>query len=576
MITISYHLLRKDVEMRMTYSNSVTMVLITILSLTIGGFVPALVQAAEDTANEMKEARRKAAHRQRRIIYNNDGGDIDTGWSSVTPESYLALRMEHLVGTQVDSIFWCPGCTTVYSYPTKVAETVDTVISDHYGPNSKPGIARDNARSFMEAGIDPLAMTVDFCHRNGIECFISHRMNDVHDAHVSHWFLSKWKRDHPECLLGREGDNTRYGPDSPRYVWSALDYEVPEVRDYLFRIMEEICQGYDLDGLELDWLKVPMFFRPTLDLEPVEPKHVKIMNDFVRRLRTMTEEVGRKRGRPLLLGCRVPRTVRHGLAVGLDVTTWLEEDLVDILTLSAGYQPMAMASEVREMADLAHQHDVMLYPCISSSGIRGPLTEGEVSVEEHQRRPGAKPAWRGAAANIWNAGGDGVYVFNLFPEEPDDRFNRLGSTETLKGQNKLYAVDHLGGFVGWHLMALCQEGRLPMELSKDETTLAQLPVGEDVVANAPAGKSAKTTLRLRIRNLVSGDEVTVKLNGKSLGAAAPVEPLATEPATHWLELEPDPALVKSGDNLIAVQLTTERELPAPLVMDSLILSLRYE
>ncbi len=101
-------------------------------------------------------------------------------------------------------------------------------------------------------------------------------------------------------------------------------------------------------------------------------------------------------------------------------------------------------------------------------------------------------------------------------------------------------------------------------------------VGEDIVANTPAGKTAKTTLRLRIRNLVSGDEVTVKLNGKSLGAAAPVEPLATEPATHWLELEPDPALVKSGDNLIAVQLTAERELPAPLIMDSLILSVRYE
>ena len=130
--------------------------------------------------------------------------------------------------------------------------------------------------------------------------------------------------------------------------------------------------------------------------------------------------------------------------------------------------------------------------------------------------------------------------------------------------------------MGWHLMALCQEGRLPMELSKDETTQAKLPVGEDIVANAPAGKSAKTTLRLRIRGLASGDEVTVKLNGKSLGAAAPEEPLATEPATHWVAREPDPELVKSGDNLIAVQLTTERELPAPLVMDSLILSLRYE
>lgn len=66
----------------------------------------------------------------------------------------------------------------------------------------------------MEAGRDPLAMTVDFCRRHDMEIFLTHRMNDVHDAHVCPWMLSKWKRDHPEYLFGREGDNNRFGADN--------------------------------------------------------------------------------------------------------------------------------------------------------------------------------------------------------------------------------------------------------------------------------------------------------------------------------------------------------------------------
>jgi len=105
---------------------------------------------------------------------------------------------------------------------------------------------------------------------------------------------------------------------------------------------------------------------------------------------------------------------------------------------------------------------------------------------------------------------------------------------------------------------------------------AASPRGSPLSLTVTWSPVASWSLRMRIGGLASGDQVTVKLNGKSLGAAAPEEPLATEPATHWVELEPEPKLVNSGDNLIAVQLTTERELPAPLVMDSLILSLRYE
>ena len=106
------------------------------------------------------------------------------------------------------------------------------------------------------------------------------------------------------------------------------------------------------------------------------------------------------------------------------------------------------------MAALAHQHDVPVYACISTSGMRGELSSDELSsselasLETWQTRGGAVKSWRGAAMNIWHAGADGVYVFNFFPDRPDERFSQLGSPETLKGLDKIYAVDCLADFFG--------------------------------------------------------------------------------------------------------------------------------
>ena len=517
----------------------------------------AFVQA--DQEPDLATARWQAVHRQRRIIYNNDGDDI-TGGVRVTPDEYLSRRMEHLAGTQVDSIFWSPGVTTVVTFPSRVAETYDKLIPDTVKPPQRPALARDNVRGFRQAGRDPLTMTVDFCHQNDMELFLSHRMNDSHDAHVLPWEFSHFKRDHPSCLFGRKGDNHRFGMESPRFVWSGLDYEIPDVRDYIFRILEDACQRYDLDGLELDWLKVPMFFRPTLDRKPVQAKHVGIMNDFVRRVRAMTRRVEKQRGRPLLLCCRVPRTVRHGLAVGLDLTTWLKQDLVDMLTVGGGYVPMAMASEVQELSVLAHQYAVPVYPCISNSGMQRGLS----SVE----------AWRGAAMNSWRAGADGIYIFNFFPETANPRFSQLGSLETLKGKDKIYAVDCWTAVFGWHTKALCLDGRLPVELPNDRPVRVWLPVGENIVANAPSGESINARIRLRMRRLSSDDQVTVRLNGQPLQAVSASKSSAGQPATRWVEFPTDPAFVRPGDNLVDVQLTTARTQPA--LLDRLLLSVSYQ
>ena len=187
-------------------------------------------------------------------------------------------------------------------------------------------------------------------------------------------------------------------------------------------------------------------------------------------------------------------------------------------------------------------------------------------------------AWRGAAMNVWHAGADGVYTFNLFPNRRVQRFDQLGSPETLRGLDKIYAVEHLTKFTlgGQHRMANCVEGRLPVEVSTATPSQIHLPVGEDIVANAPAEKTAHAKLELKLRPMAAGDQITVGINGTILGEAIPRGPLTAEPGTHWVDWKPDPKLFKPGDNLVEVQLKTKRELEEPMVLQCLLLRVRYE
>ncbi len=62
--------------------------------------------AAERLA-QLRQQRKKAVHRTRRIIFNNDGNEPVYYCKEATPDALLACRTTALAGTQVDSIFYC-------------------------------------------------------------------------------------------------------------------------------------------------------------------------------------------------------------------------------------------------------------------------------------------------------------------------------------------------------------------------------------------------------------------------------------------------------------------------------------
>ena len=511
------------------------------------------------TQAEIKQARKKAAWRTRRIIWNNDGADEGPGPGG-TAEGHIADRNRQVVQTQVDSVFYCTGTTFTFCHLNDVAETFLDVPDDS-GSAMALGW-RDNMRVLKEAGTDTLSLTIDFCRRNELEVFYSMRMNDIHDSFTS-WLLPQWKRDHPDYCLGKPEDLGKYDDNDPRRFWSFQNYEIPEVRERVYRIIEDVAQRYDIDGIELDWSRHPIFFAPAMDGNPAEPRHVAIMNGFVRRIREMTERVGRDRGRPLLVACHVPNGVDAALRIGLDVETWLENDLVDIMIGGWGYIPLAMAPQVHEMAEFAHRFQVPYYACINAS-----QRSWSSSME----------AWRGAATNIWHAGADGVSLFNLFPTQPDERLNQIGSHETLKGLDKKYGVDRVvpDQFIGCLRPGLMPADRLPVTLTAGEAAQFKVRVGENIVANTPAGKAAGVRLRLKILGLMSTDRVDVKLNGEPVEEIVMDQVSAADRNDARFEIKLNPLLVQKGDNLIEVRLGRPQTITKPVTLDGLGLFVRYK
>src|SRR5262249_25564909 len=137
----------------------------------------------------------------------------------------------------------------LFTHATKVAE----VFLPREGP-----FAHNDLQTFLDHKTDPLRMSAEFARKHGLESIWTLRMNDIHDAWTPQ-FVSQWKKDDPRrvmsILAATKNLNDR------RRLWSLVDFEHPDVEPRLVAIIEEVLQNYAVDGVELDFLRAPFYFR---------------------------------------------------------------------------------------------------------------------------------------------------------------------------------------------------------------------------------------------------------------------------------------------------------------------------
>ena len=493
--------------------------------------------ASHDVPARQTPAKRKdLARRKRRIIFNDDGDDV---WhpNASTPEGFVSVRLKHMLGTQADTLFYCTTQSFNYfSHNTKVGQ----VFLKREGP-----FANNNMQTLLDQGTDPLKLAVEFAHSNGIEAVWTLRMNDIHDAFTPPLW-PQWKTDHPDALLGKAADWGANPPGSQARWWAGVNFYRKDVRARTVELIEEVARNYDVDGIDLDWLRHPIHFPETIRGEPVKQEAIGLLTVLVRDIRAAITRIERERGRTILLATRVPLTIQQGRYIGTDIQTWVKEGLVDFVTIGGGYVPFSMPTA--EIAALCHKHDVPVYPCISASGMsrRAPFGKGQLYGIE---------GWRATAANAFAQGADGISLFNLFPSPGNAAHNRLvrqafselGDPGTLAGKDKLFVLDneaHMSthGYVN-HIVPHAQ--CLPKPLEPGKPTTVTVPVS-DV---PPAEKGA---IELRIQ-LETESRVAVRFNASPVDVERAPD-LENRLGMVWLTgLVPQEAL-RPGPNQVAVDL----------------------
>ena len=517
------------------------------------------------TQKELRQLRKEAAFRRRRIIFNNDGDDVYLA-ENPTPEALLAVRTLPLLDSQVDTLFYnTTQCYGLFSHNTHVGE-VASRREGAFSGNITPDLIKQNT--------DALRIMIDFSHQNGKECFWSMRMNDTHD--FDRRYFPQMKDDHPEFLFSTIDKPPKHGD------WSGVDFTLPEIRELTFRFAAEVCGGYDIDGIDLDFFRHPVFFRKHAWGESLGAGERDMMTGMVRKIRTMTEEEGLRRGRPILVTARVPDSPVYAEAIGLDVNRWLEEELLDIL-LPGGYFQLR---EWEESVELGHKHGVSVYPCLSDSRMKGTARNGNTNRNDRNR---LEP-YRARAMNVWRSGADGVYMFNLFNPQSSAHaetaafgeeaspnvdawtlMREVGDPKELEKLSKEYFVAvkeprsiemYLrGGEKFMNLPSLCPEN--PETLKPGVTLTVPLRIGENVLWGQDQGVKPAITIMIHAAKLKKQEELPIILDGEALQEGI-ID-------GEWIDFEVDPIRVKQGINNFRISNTGDNE----VVLHDMVLKTAY-
>jgi len=321
------------------------------------------------------------------------------------------------------------------NYASKVWET-DWHGYDPSGPDDQPvlkylpredipGTRRrlDSAKKLADMGIDFHEGAFARCRELGIGCWASMRMNDLHDCHLQDSpLLSTFYKEHPE--LRRVPYRFAGWPDR------ALDWSQRLVRDHYFAFIIEHLERWDLDGLELDWMRFGFHFGIGRELEGGE-----MLSKWIGEVRKECSRAAKRLGHPVRLGVRVPSTPETARNLGLDGAAWAKAGLVDLVVPTPFWETCEFNMPIRTWQRLLQGTK-----CALAGGL-------EIRCQPYRGAPAimmTPEVAAGAAMAVLRAGADFVYLFNYFADmHLGGQWTKEQYDTTLKAMQSIEALDRL-------------------------------------------------------------------------------------------------------------------------------------
>lgn len=462
------------------------------------------------------EVRSKAPFR---VIYSNDTTNI-SGCVSPFHKTREPFRKEMLeasvdeVAGRVDAHFLQPGLGMVPMWPSKVLP-----LEPHYAwIKERYGVGPDTFGNFVMKGGDVVQIFLDRCQATQQAAFISLRLNDAHHKEFTHpkpgdkpggsmgMSVTRHYVEHPEYL---------FDPASKRGADLVQNWIYDDVRAQKLALITELCENYDLDGIELDYMRFYSFFdsaKTTLE------QRRGIMTGFVKQVREVLDRTQRN-GKRRWLCARVPCLVKGLDALGLDLPSLVASGL-DMVNISASYfttQQMDLAEIRAQVPEPAALYVEMCHSIANGSK----LVPG---YDTFAFRRATQEQYQTTAHLAYARGADGVSLFNFayyrehggpgrgpFTEPPFEVLNKLRDIPQLAKNPQHWFLA-----TGWN-NPYVRPPILPRGLKEKAKTAFQLDM-----APPAGGWKGEGRLRLQADATLEGRVLAASCNGVELVAVEDV------------------------------------------------------
>jgi hypothetical protein len=460
-----------------------------------------------------------------RLIINDDGGRGYWNWvAPLTADQYLdALFKPQIEGKPVDALFWCglqnPSGTA--NYNTRVGEVRGSRFA-RFETAAEWAFAA-TLRGMIAQGQDPLALICDRGHALGKDVWLSFRFNDHHHVRTP-------RQNSKSSQLYEARPDLRLEDDR----W---DYSKSEVRDHVYALLREAYVDYDVDGVELDFMRSPGYF-PKAHLNEGKA----LLNALMEKLRDLADEAAQKKGRPQGLAVRLPSHEPACSEVGLDWRTWVKKGWVDVLTASC-FHSAEQEADLAAFVEGCRGSRTLVYWCVeSTAGFPNVEYDRTIYYGGAPNGPSTEH-YRAMALGAYEQGVDGLYFFNLhfaferYATHPAVAFlHELHDPELLRGRDQTYLVNRQTHDSHSRFFECAPLRPLPHKITPDEPECAfGITVGADLQQAAADRTLRSATLRLCLKGMTPLDEITVLWDGEE--APGHIEPPLT-PGTwqQWMDL----------------------------------------
>ena len=428
-----------------------------------------------------------------RLIYYNDAHHFH-GKRVEPPVSIAKLRqpVDEVLGTSVDLLVLGLGYGDVYFHDSKVGRVIGE--AKEVWENYIDWRIMRMVQVAREKGTDQVREVIGQGRRTGVTVFPSLRLQDAQAPGTQRCGWLRWRHEEAVC----------HGIDDPRWPnhqtrW-AYDYTNELVWDDKKAMIREMLVDYEADGIELDFMFFPLYFR----MEETE-QGIATMNRFVSGVRDLVDSIGEQQGRKIPVMARVHADEQMNLDIGLDVAAWMREGDVD----------MVVGSEHANLLDTG-VCDRWLPDAANSAGIPAYYRPPRRIYDHRAGKPDAE-MFRALRQSLryhgWAGIFDGYYPWP-FAEREYQVLREAGNPEVYERRNKRYMLAPREGKSGEDTTT--PDRQLPADLVAGETVTLKVLVADELEGAKADGELRRPILNIRFSFFCVEDEIEIRFNGRVL------------------------------------------------------------